>query len=330
MSAIPLPPYAAHVYPAEALWVVTGANQGDPIGAPVDVEPGDVYRLDPSLSPIRLMLAAGGDAAAAQRIAPGSAIGQAGDTVTLDALLTFLAPDGERVEVLVIRHADEGRFALPLSPMLPRTDYTLVDARSAPDRVRVADIVCVSFAAGTRITLDGGTQRPIERLQPGDGILTRDNGVQAVRWIGKATLRAIGSFAPVVIAKGTLGNGGDLVVSPHHRIFLYQRREARIGATAEVLVQAKHLVDGDLVRRREGGFVDYFSLIFDHHEIVYAEGIACESLMVTDTTLTVLPDSIAEAVRARLPGLRHHPHFGTEVGREALDQATRDAILRKG
>ncbi len=325
----PLPPYAAHVYAAEALWVVSGANQGDPIAPPPGVEPGDVYRLDPSLPPIRLHLNRDAPEASRQTIAAGSALGRTGDAMELCALLTFLAPDGDRVEVLLIRHAAEGLFALPLSPMAPRTDYTLIDARADPGQVRIADIVCVSFAAGTLITLAGGAQRPIERLAAGDLALTRDNGAQPVRWIGKGTFRAIGSFAPVVISRGTLGNGADLVVSPHHRIFLYQRSGARIGTTAEVLVQAKHLVDGEAVRRREGGFVDYFSLVFDRHEIIYAEGIPCESLMVNEATLTVLPDAIADEVRARFPGLRHNPHFGTEVGRDALDETARGALLRR-
>ena len=38
-------------------------------------------------------------------------------------------------------------------------------------------------------------------------------------------VRAVGAFAPVVISAGTLGNGGDLILSQHHRVFLYQRQK---------------------------------------------------------------------------------------------------------
>ena len=56
--------------------------------------------------------------------------------------------------------------------------------------------------------------------------------------------------------------------------------------------------------------------MFDRHEIIYAEGIAAESLMVTEATVACLPEELAEPLLARFPGLRHDPHFGTEAGRD--------------
>ena len=179
------------------------------------------------------------------------------------------------------------------------------------------------------IALADGRQVAIEALRPGDRVLTRDHGGQPLRWIGSATLRAVGAFAPVVITAGTLGNAGDLIVGQHHRMFLYQRERARLAGTAELLVQAKHLVDGERVFLREGGFVDYFSLVFDRHEIVYAEGIPAESLMVNDATLTHLPDELAEEVKARFPGLSQHQHFGTEAGRMMLDEIGAGALFKR-
>jgi hypothetical protein len=214
--------------------------------------------------------------------------------------------------------------------MRARIDYTLVDVAADPAGVRLADVICVSFAAGTMITIPGGAQKAIEALRPGDVILTRDNGGQPARWIAKATLRAQGSFAPIVISSGTFGNIGDLVVSPHHRIFIYQRGSYRLGGVAEILVQAKHLVDDDRVWRREGGFVDYYSLIFDRHEIIYAEGIPTESLMVTDESFCLLPDELAEEITARLPGLRHSPHFAPEPGRQAVRKAGPASLFHTG
>ena len=170
----------------------------------------------------------------------------------------------------------------------------------------------------------------MQTLADGDRVLTRDHGAQEIRWVGKATLRAKGAFAPVVIAAGTLGNQSDLIVSPHHRIFIYQRGPKRLGGTAELLVQAKHLVDGERVTRREGGFVDYHSLVFDRHEIIYAEGIPAESLLVTEATVSLLPPDLSREVRARFPGLSQTQHFGTEAGREILDDAAREALFGRG
>jgi len=308
----PVPGFAAYAYIADAIWVVSGVNHGDPIGRPERLQPGDIYRIDPAAQPVRLMLR---PAAGSYEIAEGSAIGRPGETVQPVARLTFMATDGGRVDILLLYHAAfGGLFGLPLAPMAPRTDYTLVEALDEASDLAIADLLCVAFAAGTTVTLADGQSRPIETLRPGEMVLTRDGGPQPVRWIGKATMRAQGPLAPVVISAGTLGNVGDLVVSPHHRIFLYRHGSGLTGPK-EVLVQARYLVDGEMVWRREGGFVDYYSLIFDRHEVIFAEGVASESLMVNEATVARLPPEMAEDLRARFPGLSQRPHFGTDARR---------------
>ncbi len=318
-------------YPAGAIRVVVGANLGDPVGAEADTSLGDVYRLRPGARTRRLALALSSDPSAPQIVAAGSEIGRPGDALHPVAILTLMAPDGERLAIVTIWHeASATTFALPLSPMVAGVEYTLLDAGSDFSGLRLSDVICVSFAAGTLITRPGGRPEVIERLRPGDMVLTRDNGAQPVRWVGKATLRAAGSFAPVVISAGTLGNLGDLVVSPHHRVFLYQRDGRRIGGAAEVLVQAKHLVDGDRVWWREGGFVDYYSLVFDRHEIIFAEGIAAESLMVNEETVRLLPDTLADDLRNRFPGLSQSRHYANEATRTALEARGRQTLFRPG
>lgn len=324
-----IPGHAVPAYPAGAIRVSGGANQGDPIGGIDACLLGDLYRLKPEARAKRLVLALGPQHTGPQFLGSGTEVGAPGDRIQPLALLTLLAPDGERLVIVTLRHlASETTFALPLSPMRPRVDYTLVDASSDFTALRLSDVICVSFAAGTMITRPGGRPDVIESLRPGDMILTRNHGTQPIRWIGKATLRAAGSFAPVVISAGTLGNLGDLVVSPHHRVFIYQRGTHRLGDVAEVLVQAKHLVDGDRVWRREGGYVDYYSLVFDRHEIIFAEGIPAESLMVNETTVRMLPDTLAAELTERFPGLKQSQHYGTEATRAALDAAGRANLFR--
>jgi hypothetical protein len=235
---------------------------------------------------------------------------------------------GERIEVLLLALPDGSRFALPLSPMATRTGYTLLKVEQAPENTGLSDLLCISFARGTMISLASGAQMPIEDLRAGDKVLTRDHGGQPIRWIGRATLRAVGAFAPVVITADTLGNTGDLIVSQHHRMFLYQRDRKAGMATSELLVQAKHLVDGERVFLREGGFVDYLSLVFDQHEIIYAEGIPAESLMVNDATVSRLPAGLSADVKARFPGLSQVQHFGTEAGRPFLQSLGPEALFK--
>jgi len=315
------PAHVARVFAASDIFVSAGANLGDGLADVDDLCPGDIYELDRDAVPLRLALAqpqTAGPPARQQVVADGSEVGEAGDPVTLSARLVLMAPDGQKVELLVLRHRAAGRsaqvtlYALPLTPMVARTEYTLLTAEDPPDNLRLSDLICLSFHRGTRIALASGAQVPIEQLAPGTRVLTRDHGPQPVRWIGRTTLRAVGSFAPVVITAGTMGNDSDLIVGPHHRLFLYRRERMQGLETAEILIQAQHLVDGETVFRRTGGFAEYFSLVFDRHEIIYAEGIPVESLMVNDATVPLLPEELAEAVRAAVPGLSHHQHFGTE------------------
>ena len=311
------PGHAVLLFGAQDIFVSNGANLGDGLGGPDDVCLGDIYELTDHAPPLRLVLSA--PQGHAQMVAPGSEIGQPGQPVVLEARYGLMAPDGDRVDLLIITLQGTGRFALPLSPIGAHVEYALLTVEPAPKDLFLADVMCLSFARGTTITLADGSQRAIEALVPGTRVLTRDHGPQPVRWIGQARLRAVGAFAPVVIAAGTLGNAGDLVVSQHHRMFLYQRKRLPGLSTSELLVQARHFVDGRLAWLREGGYVDYFSLVFDHHEIIYAEGIPAESLMVNDATLNRLPAALAELMRAEFPGLSQNPHFGTEAGRQFLD-----------
>lgn len=322
------PPQAVHVFDADEIWVTSGANHGDGLGLADETEAGDIYQLEPNARPRRLSLISAQNGQ--HQIAPGSRIGAPGDEIRLIARHVMMAPDGDMVDILLIEHlAAPAIYALPLSPIAARIDYTLLESHEDPGEVQLSDLVCVAFTTGTMITMAGGAQRPIEALRPGDRILTRDSGPQALQLVAKATLRAIGSFAPVVISAGTLGNDGDLVVSPHHRIFLYRRGEDRLGDASEILVQAKHLVDGENVWRREGGYVDYYALVFSRHEIIYAEGIPCESLLISEATLPLLPQDLRSEITARLPNLRHRPHFSTEATREILEQFGRKRIFRK-
>lgn len=313
----PPPGHACQVFQAADIFVSLGTNQGDALGLPDEVDPGDIYQLDRAARALRLLV--GQPEQGQQHVAQGSDIGHPGDLVRLIARYALMAPDGDKVELLLLSLPDGQGYVLPLSPVGPGVEYALVAVEAAPSDLQLADLLCLSFAQGTMITLGDGSQRAIQALRPGDTVLTRDHGRQPIRWIGHARLRAVGAFAPVVIPAGTLGNSGDLVLSQHHRVFLYQRQRLPGLATSELLVQARHFVDEDRVFLREGGFVDYYALIFDRHEIIYAEGIPSESLMVNDATVNRLPPEIASEVRAAFPGLSQNPHFGTEAGRQFLD-----------
>ncbi|MFN3954614.1 MAG: Hint domain-containing protein [Pararhodobacter sp.] len=321
--------HAVHVYAGEQFRVIDGANAGDALPLPADSIAGDYYRLADGAQPAQMLLdlvappgahqppvaalSSGQGPGGAGRIAAGSALGQPGEAVALHGRLSLMAPDGDLVELLVLQAASAGRLALPLSPLRARLTYTLIAADAAPGPLRLAETVAGAFARGTRIALGDGRQHPVEDLQPGDSIITRDTGLQPLRWIGSVRLRAEGGFAPVSFLPGAMGNPRALTVSPHHRMFLYRPDARPVAGATELLVQARHLVDGRMVLRREGGFVEYFSLVFDHHEVIYAEGLPCESLMVCPQTLFRLPADLADPLGRAFPGLNQRLHHGADI-----------------
>ncbi len=299
------------VLPGKSFVVNEGVNRGDALSVADGIALDDTYRVTPQAHSARLTLLRKDKTFV---IAEGSEIGAAVAAVQVDSTLSLMGSDGSTQEAIVLVETDAHGGAvqtmlLPFGKLSPQIDYTVVGIDTDEADRKLAQLACVSFTRGTHITLATGAQKRVEDLVCGDKILTRDAGPQEIRWIGKTTARATGRFAPVRIKAGTLNNLNDLIVSPEHRLFIYQREDALGVGRSELLVKAKHLVNGDTITVQDGGFVDYFQILFDEHQIVYAEGIAAESLLVDELTAPVVPDELSQSIRASndkqggLPGM---------------------------
>ncbi|MDC0343566.1 Hint domain-containing protein [bacterium] len=327
-----VPTQSVQVYPAQSFRVCTGAIQGDSVSWHGDLELDDLYALEHNALRGRLSMQA--DSTGAFRVAEDTGIGQPGATLHLDCALTFMSPDGLTQDAVVIVELDEHEqiaavYLLSLSELRPKTEYALVGIDPKGARELFARVASVYFTRGTHITMATGEQRRIETLNVGDRVLTRDDGVQEIRWIGSSTTRAQGDMAPILIEAGALNNANDLIVSPNHRLFVYQR-EDRIGAgQAELMVKARHLLNGDTVRVAHGGFVDYFQILFDRHHIIYAEGIAAESMLVDPRTKPSLPSELLEKLTEVIPGHTRSGHHGVDVQKALLDRPDAIDILRR-
>lgn len=320
------PAQTLSVLPADLFRCTEGVARGEPLGFADELVMDDVYELTPGAQRQALHLAAGNDPRSF-RVEPGSPVGTPGNLVVLDCCVTLMVPDSSMVEVLVMVEVEDSAVAavhlLPLAPLAPRTGYRLVGIDRHAGTTRMAEVACMSFTRGTHITMASGRQVRVEDLAPGDRVLTRDDGPRPIRWIGQTTLRAVGAFAPVVIRKGVLHNENDLILSPDHRIFVWQRQDVLGAGRSEVLVKVRHLVNGTTVFRQDGGFVDYFQLMFDDHQIIFAEGIAAESLLVDPRTRAALPSDIAD----RGHGYRHHLAY--EVQESLLSGQDAADLLRR-
>lgn len=137
------------------------------------------------------------------------------------------------------------------------------------------DLAC--FVRGTRIETDCG-EIEVQNITEAALVRTADHGFQPVRRVLSKRVDATGGLAPVRIAAGVLGNTRDLLVSPHHRMVVSGWQAELLTGEPEVLVAAGLLATGnDRIHRQPMEQVEYIHLLFDRHEIIFAEGAATES-----------------------------------------------------
>ncbi|WP_146344661.1 Hint domain-containing protein [Phaeobacter marinintestinus] len=168
----------------------------------------------------------------------------------------------------------------------------------------IENIIC--FTPGTYISTAHGA-RLIETLQVGDLIVTRDNGLQPLRWIGQRTVSGIGRFAPISLDPSLLQDAdAPVLVSPQHRMLWSGYRAQMMFGESEVLVAARHLLDHPAVSRVPSQTVTYMHLMFDRHEVIYANGAPTESFFPGDNALSALTRQSREQMFSVFPDLRSH------------------------
>lgn len=248
---------------------------------------------------------------------------------------SFSLTDGQRLyHARILRQP--GRMLAVFDPLMPPPGHVLwvsaLNLLPEPPRPR-AGVIC--FLPGTSIDTPAGP-RPIEQLAPGDLVLTRDNGPKAVVWCGATHLTGAELYLhphlrPVRICAGALGGkrpDADLMVSPGHRLLL-GGAEGLFNAH-EVLVSAADLEDGRRIRRDfTSQAVTYVHLMFARHEIITANGVACESFHPALAGDAVLKWH-ARALERAAPGLVSDPSRMGPEARRCLDTAEARILLHEG
>jgi len=189
------------------------------------------------------------------------------------------------------------------------TGATLGSYQSHTTGWNYADVVC--FARGTRIsTADGPC--PVEMLRPGQQVLTADGGRAMLRMVASRAvsadqIRRNPKLRPVLIRAGALGAGlpqRDLRVSRQHRLLVCSRIAQRMFGQEQVLVAAHQLTSLPGIRIDEtAAEAEYFHLIFDRHQVVFAEGAPAESLLMGPEALKTLPPADHDRLKRLFPAL---------------------------
>ena len=243
----------------------------------------------------------------------------------------FDGTDGiKRYEITLIDSAELGAPLLMFLGEMPQKDTDLWVVSSHVAAAREAEAVLpgavICFAQGTHILSPDGP-RAVETLREGDFVQTKDNGAQALRWIGGrrisgARLYAMPHLRPIRLKADALGMGQpdeDLIVSPHHRMVVRGAAARELFNADEVLVAAKDLVnDRSIVIERALREVQYIHLLFDAHQVIIANGLETESFHPGFAGLR----EIAEDQRERL--LERFPHLAEQA--EAYGPAARRTL----
>lgn len=180
------------------------------------------------------------------------------------------------------------------------------------------------FTPGTLIATAKGERR-VEDLAEGDRVITRDNGIQTIRWAGAremtgAEFEQTAHLKPVLIQQGALGGGlpeRDMMVSPQHRMLVANDKTALYFEEREVLVAAKFLTDLEGIDVVDVSSTTYIHIMFDQHEVVLSDGTWTESFQPGDQTLAGVSDASRDEI------LELFPELATREGVDAYASARR-------
>ncbi|WP_370073885.1 Ig-like domain-containing protein [Salipiger bermudensis] len=245
------------------------------------------------------------------------------DPETFDPSANDTDADGDELTITSVGQAQNGSVTLNADGTVTYVadetfngtdsyDYTIDDGNGGTDTGTVTVEMLPCFTPGTLIATPKG-ERLVEDLEVGDRVITRDNGIQEIRWIGRKELTGFQlarkpHLKPVLIQQGALGKNlpeHDLLVSPNHRVLVANDKTALYFEEREVLAAAKHLTGLDGVDEVDTLGVTYIHMMFDNHEVVLSNGAWTESFQPGDLSLRGIGDEQRQEIFELFPELEH-------------------------
>ncbi|MEM6588626.1 MAG: Hint domain-containing protein [Pseudomonadota bacterium] len=172
-----------------------------------------------------------------------------------------------------------------------------------------SNVTC--FVNGTRIETEDGLIA-VEDLTPGMRVRTLEGRHAPLRMIlSRAVTRtdmvANDALRPVRISAGSLGQGipqRDVLVSRQHRMLVASPITQRMFGRDGALVAAIRLTDipGVYVDLPDED-IEYFHLLFDEHEVIFADGAPSESFFPGEVALRSLPRESRREISLIFPDL---------------------------
>ncbi len=193
-------------------------------------------------------------------------------------------------------------------------------------------ILC--FTPDTLITTPLGPV-DIKSLKAGDLIITKDNGLQPIRWIGSKRVSYLRQMVdphlqPVTIPAHFFGAGvpsRPLKVSPQHRILVSGYEMQLNYGESEVFVAAKSLLTHAHIPSPKPEETEYIHIMFDTHQVIYANGVETESLHPGHLTKDGLDGKARDELFAIFPELRSSPESYGKAARMVIKTELAKATL---
>lgn len=212
----------------------------------------------------------------------------------------------------------------------PDRSYVVVSVPSAPAPERARP-----FATGVAVnslirTLGGDV--PADRLRPGAWIETQDHGPQRLLWRGVTVYGATGagieaSEWPVQVSPTGMAHldvvaeeeESTLRMAPGQRVALRGRAARDLLNVDEAVVQGHDLLRLGFARPCQGfSAASYVMLMFEHHEMIWADGVLVESFFPGEGALRGLDPFHRAEIQSLRPELRRNPEVYGARSRRAV------------
>lgn len=211
-------------------------------------------------------------------------------------------------EVVLGTHLEAAANVAQRSPaILPfGPDQFVLDRATAAGGAEIG-MIAPGVSADAVVKAEAGMMR-VGDLRAGDKVMTRDNGLQPLIWVGQqhipqAELQTKPWLCPVAIAPHALKPDlpeTELMVSQQFLVLVRSRIAQRMVGAPEVLVPANQLCQVEGIQiAKEVPEICYVTLLFASHQILSVNGVESGSLHLDAATITGLSDGL----RAELLGM---------------------------
>ncbi|NSX55898.1 Hint domain-containing protein [Parasulfitobacter algicola] len=156
--------------------------------------------------------------------------------------------------------------------------------------------------------------RRIEFIRPGDLIITRDRGLQPVRMVWSYCLEDVQHptekpRVPVCLntrAIGPMMPSRSLVLAPDHKVLVPSYLVASSVTDQGSLLAASGLAgcSKDAFYDNSKTKIEFYNLVFDCHEIIFANGLPVETFHPTVEALSHVDEDARREIQARFPILK--------------------------